>query len=178
MWKIEGIVSKGDYNYAIVKNHPCCTKYGYVLEHRIVMENHIKRLLAPNEVVHHINGCKKDNRVENLEILSSSLHAKHHSLLHGKKYVELKCPECNTLFVRAKNNSHIVNGNMYSCCSAKCRGKFSRRIQLYGITHEVELAISENIVREFKRFLDNSEQTVETTGCVETIRQPSEMTKI
>jgi len=58
-WKIEKIVSKGDYNYAVVKNHPNATKYGYVLHHRIVMENHLGRLLNSNEVVHHINGQKK-----------------------------------------------------------------------------------------------------------------------
>lgn len=36
MWHIEKIVSKGDYNYAIVRNHPHANKYGYVLVHRIL----------------------------------------------------------------------------------------------------------------------------------------------
>lgn len=45
MWKIEKIVSKGDYNYAVVPEHPFSTKNGYVLEHRVIMENHLKRLL-------------------------------------------------------------------------------------------------------------------------------------
>lgn len=52
MWKTEKIVSKGDYSYAIVRGHPNATKNGYVLEHRIVMENHLKRLLNPDEIVH------------------------------------------------------------------------------------------------------------------------------
>lgn len=45
MWNIQKIVKKGDYLYAVVPGHPYSNKYGYVLEHRIVVENHLKRLL-------------------------------------------------------------------------------------------------------------------------------------
>jgi hypothetical protein len=47
-------------------------------EHRYIMEQHIGRKLARNEVVHHKNGNKRDNRIENLEIMSLSEHAKKH----------------------------------------------------------------------------------------------------
>lgn len=67
LWKIEKVISKGDYNYAIVKNHPKANKHGYVLEHRVVVENHLGRLLNPTEVVHHINHDKKDNRLKILK---------------------------------------------------------------------------------------------------------------
>ena len=42
------------------------------LEHRWVMEQQIGRPLRPEETVHHINGVRNDNRVENLELWSSS----------------------------------------------------------------------------------------------------------
>lgn len=48
--------------------HPHADKGGRVYQHRIVMEEKIGRYLFPFETVHHINGVKNDNRIENLEL--------------------------------------------------------------------------------------------------------------
>ena len=50
------------------------------LEHREVMENKLERKLSSNEVVHHINHKRTDNRLGNLEIMSLSEHTRLHKL--------------------------------------------------------------------------------------------------
>ena len=69
-WKGGKILVDG-YIYIYSPTHPNKTKNGYILEHRLVMEKHIGRQLLTTEVVHHINGIKTDNRIENLILYSS-----------------------------------------------------------------------------------------------------------
>lgn len=63
--------SQTTYKNVTAHGHPNATHKGVIPEHRLVMSNHIGRPLLPHENVHHINGDRKDNRLENLELWST-----------------------------------------------------------------------------------------------------------
>jgi len=81
-WKGGRRLSKEGYVLIFKPDHPNATCDGYILEHRLVMEKHLSRYLKPEEIVHHINEIKDDNRIENLILFNGiSEHRKHHEQL-------------------------------------------------------------------------------------------------
>lgn len=67
-------------------------KQGYIYigkkrEHQIVMEEYLKRKLVKGEIIHHVNGDKGDNRLENLIVCSMTEHNRMHGQLEGISFI-------------------------------------------------------------------------------------------
>lgn len=88
-WKGGRFKSSNGYIWLWFPSHPFSSKVapkGYVLEHRLVIEQKISRYLIKGEIVHHINGIRDDNRIENLEVRD----IREHRLLHAELEREVK----------------------------------------------------------------------------------------
>ena len=81
MWKGGKIKDKNGYVFLLKHNHPFSHKTGYIKRSRLVMEKKLGRYLTPEEVVHHINEIKDDDRPENLQLFANkSEHIKFHKI--------------------------------------------------------------------------------------------------
>lgn len=83
-WK-GGFKNVSGYIKARAPEHPFADSSGYVFQHRLIMERELGRFLDQKENVHHINGIRGDNRVENLVVINRVDHAQLH---YGKEGID------------------------------------------------------------------------------------------
>jgi transposase-like protein len=89
-WKIQPVVTSGGYVMErVFPGEPFAdmtNSIGYVMQHRLVMARALGRALSRSETIHHINGDKTDNRIENLQLRQGK---------HGNG-VRLTCAKCGS----------------------------------------------------------------------------------
>ena len=77
-----GLITNYGYRRIYRSSHYSADSKGYVLEHKYIFEKYYNCCLLPWVDIHHINGIRTDNRLENLKPLS---HGEHSSLSNSKK---------------------------------------------------------------------------------------------
>ena len=118
--------------YELVKapdNYPGKKYRGkYCYEHHLVYWKHYGILPGLNEVIHHKNERKRDNRIENLELVTHKTHNKLHKYRGDTTIV---CTECGEKFIKSLSYVEIRSrAGIPLFCGRVCAGKRNKRIQL------------------------------------------------
>jgi hypothetical protein len=121
--RLHNLKKKGKYNhkgYVIVTypKHPRAWKgSGFVYLHRLIMENHLGRILEPWEHVHHKDGDPKNNTLRNLGVTTNAEHGRTH---RPKQLKPKQCDLCKKTFQPRSNKSKY--------CCIKCSQKAIRKV--------------------------------------------------
>lgn len=81
-WHKHKSINWAGYVEVYKPSHPNATKRGYVKEHRLIMEQKLGRYLNKFEDVHHLDGDKQNNQIDNLELIGHREHTKMHNPIY------------------------------------------------------------------------------------------------
>jgi len=102
----------------------------YCYEHHLVWWKYHRIILKKGHEIHHINGNHRDNRIENLMIVSSSEHRKLHGALNSiNSQQTVLCGYCNKEFIRLKSRvksrlKKSKSGRIFCCKSHQALFQF------------------------------------------------------
>lgn len=132
-------VDGGDYWKLHLPDHPNANKQGHVYEHVWVASMKLERAILVTEDVHHKNENKRDNRPENLEVLTKSGHQREHagwSMVGGQW--KKPCGRCKELFPATLDHfsSRNAEGTLLSSYCKKCQTEHKREYRAQVLAKE------------------------------------------
>lgn len=104
-WKGGRYKDKYGYIQVLVFGHPSIVGR-YIREHRLIMEKHLGRYLTPLEIVHHKDGNKQNNKIENLQLFkNNSEHSLHYWGQFKRGGKKNECGDAKESRARKRNRS-------------------------------------------------------------------------
>lgn len=104
-------INKGGYRIIYMPKHKNCFKDGSILEHRYVMSEFLGRPLLKTEIVHHKNGVRTDNRIQNLELKNNS-HCEGQDIQDkirwAKEILSIYCPKKSKIVKIPKGEEQLL----------------------------------------------------------------------
>lgn len=109
--------------------HPNATPAGFILKDRLIMEEHIGRLLERWEIVEHINGNNGDNNIDNLRIKSYGVFpSKYHKIdMTGRRCSEPSCKNPTETQKDARGTPNWFKGKDGNWLCKRCYNKLKNR---------------------------------------------------
>ena len=144
------------YKYFIDYNCPLSGgNSGRVYLHRYVVSQYLGEWITSDEVVHHIDGDKLNNSIDNLELLSSSEHAR----LHMSTLTDKLCDCCGVLYRPKKSNQKFCSKNCVSASRIDPNLNITKEAIEYWVSNfswlraSKELGLSDNGLRKRYKLL-------------------------
>ena len=129
----------------------------YCYEHHYIYWKSYRQLPSRTQCIHHLNGSRRDNRVENLVLIERAEHSKEHTASRGHQVVRLKCPNCQILFEKEKEKTHLTKPGKATFCSKLCAHVFAGFYNNKAISKEfIEQRRKENIIEVYIKLPDSS----------------------
>lgn len=120
-----------NYRVLFIPDHPSAMEsdnwVGWVYEHIVIMERELGRKLESNEVVHHLDGDRTNNRIENLLVLDRGQHTKLYQWIDsGRKF---HFGECFSMTPKCERCGLTLQRKQKRFCSVDCKTKSSRIVE-------------------------------------------------
>lgn len=147
-WKWGYIATNGENRKHVTlyggENKRSVTSYA-----RYLVATSLGRFLESWEQVDHIDHDKTNDVLENLQILTVTENNRKDAKRKGRLVAEIKCPQCNTIFVRRKGNTQAIecNKGKVTCCSRDCRNEFLTKGYSKEKRHQISL---ESLLRVYR----------------------------
>jgi hypothetical protein len=116
-------MKNGEYIFVIAPDDYPGKKYRnrYCYEHTLVVWRKYGRVPAKGEEIHHLNGNKHDNSIQNVQLITSDEHKKLHGVMRAVEPINVKCAFCGQLFKLApKHYNWRKKNNQAMHCSRSC----------------------------------------------------------